>query len=206
VLALTDKFSGGRSLTVAVSFLGVAVSLGGTLCNSRKLGNTGLDVAGDVWMHVLWSAGERNASVTLDEEGRGHSSSGAGTWDQLLRYRECYSDARAKNMWGGRSVILRSGMRSFWDEGLLSVAQGPNAAPFRGGYLCGDGCEPEAVGMDYVDLYQIHRWDTRRRLKRRWKALHDLVKAGRCAISAVSIMRGNCEPCIYPTGMAGRVL
>jgi hypothetical protein len=33
------------------------------------------------------------------------------------------------------------------------------------------------LGMDYVDLYQIHRWDDRTRIEETLEALHDVVKA-----------------------------
>ena len=35
------------------------------------------------------------------------------------------------------------------------------------------------LGTDYVDLYQIHRFDPRRRSRRRCEALHDVVRAGK---------------------------
>src|SRR5499425_751389 len=35
------------------------------------------------------------------------------------------------------------------------------------------------LGMDYVDLYQIHRWDSRTPIEETMQALHDVVRAGR---------------------------
>ena len=35
------------------------------------------------------------------------------------------------------------------------------------------------LGMDYVDLYQIHRWDERVPIEETLEALHDVVKAGK---------------------------
>ena len=34
------------------------------------------------------------------------------------------------------------------------------------------------LGMDYVDLYQIHRWDPRTPIEETMEALHDVVRAG----------------------------
>ncbi|MFC5451239.1 aldo/keto reductase [Paenibacillus aestuarii] len=35
-----------------------------------------------------------------------------------------------------------------------------------------------SVSTDYVDLYQIHRWDYDTPIEERMEALHDVVKAG----------------------------
>jgi aryl-alcohol dehydrogenase-like predicted oxidoreductase len=35
------------------------------------------------------------------------------------------------------------------------------------------------LGTDYVDLYQIHRWDYNTPIEETMEALHDLVKAGK---------------------------
>src|SRR4029453_15728383 len=37
----------------------------------------------------------------------------------------------------------------------------------------------EPLGMDYVDLYQIHRWDDRTPIEETMEALHDVVRAGK---------------------------
>src|SRR5262245_1714678 len=37
----------------------------------------------------------------------------------------------------------------------------------------------ERLGMDYVDLYQIHRWDGRTPIEETMEALHDVVRAGK---------------------------
>jgi 1-deoxyxylulose-5-phosphate synthase len=35
------------------------------------------------------------------------------------------------------------------------------------------------LGLDYVDLYQIHRWDTRTPIEETMEALHDVVRSGK---------------------------
>src|SRR5215469_12385797 len=40
------------------------------------------------------------------------------------------------------------------------------------------------LGTDYVDLYQVHRWDYGTPIEETLEALHDIVKAARSAISA----------------------
>ncbi len=44
------------------------------------------------------------------------------------------------------------------------------------------------LGMDYVDLYQIHRWDRETPIEETLEALHDVVKAGKARYIGASSM------------------
>src|SRR6266545_491768 len=44
------------------------------------------------------------------------------------------------------------------------------------------------LDMDYVDLYQIHRWDPRTPIEETMEALHDVVKAGKARYIGASSM------------------
>jgi 1-deoxyxylulose-5-phosphate synthase len=44
------------------------------------------------------------------------------------------------------------------------------------------------LGTDYVDLYQIHRWDHRTPIEETLEALHDVVKAGKARYIGASTM------------------
>jgi aryl-alcohol dehydrogenase-like predicted oxidoreductase len=44
------------------------------------------------------------------------------------------------------------------------------------------------LGMDYVDLYQIHRWDRRTPIEETMEALHDVVRAGKARYIGASSM------------------
>ena len=44
------------------------------------------------------------------------------------------------------------------------------------------------LGMDYVDLYQIHRWDYETPIEETMEALHDVVKAGKARYIGASSM------------------
>ncbi len=46
----------------------------------------------------------------------------------------------------------------------------------------------ERLGMDYVDLYQIHRWDPRTPIEETMQALHDVVRAGKARYIGASSM------------------
>ena len=44
------------------------------------------------------------------------------------------------------------------------------------------------LGLDYVDLYQIHRWDTRTPIEETMEALHDVVRSGKARYIGASSM------------------
>jgi aryl-alcohol dehydrogenase-like predicted oxidoreductase len=46
----------------------------------------------------------------------------------------------------------------------------------------------ERLGLDYVDLYQIHRWDHRTPIEETMEALHDVVRAGKARYVGASSM------------------
>ena len=46
----------------------------------------------------------------------------------------------------------------------------------------------QRLGMDYVDLYQIHRWDPRTPIEETMGALHDVVSAGKARYIGASSM------------------
>ena len=44
------------------------------------------------------------------------------------------------------------------------------------------------LGIDYIDLYQIHRFDPRTPIEETMEALHDVVKAGKARYIGASSM------------------
>src|SRR5437867_4808857 len=65
----------------------------------------------------------------------------------------------------------------------------PNAAGLsRKRILSAIDASLERLGMDYVDLYQIHRWDPATPIEETMEALHDVVKAGKARYIGASSM------------------
>ena len=54
--------------------------------------------------------------------------------------------------------------------------------------LSGIDASLERLDMDYVDLYQIHRWDYRTPVEETMEALHDVVRAGKARYIGASSM------------------
>jgi aryl-alcohol dehydrogenase-like predicted oxidoreductase len=60
------------------------------------------------------------------------------------------------------------------------------------------------LGTDYVDLYQIHRFDAETPVEETMEALHDVVKAGKARyIGASSMWRGSSPRCSTPPTSTG---
>ena len=66
---------------------------------------------------------------------------------------------------------------------------GPNGAGLsRKAILHEIDASLQRLGMDYVDLYQIHRWDNETPIEETLEALHDVVKAGKARYIGASSM------------------
>jgi aryl-alcohol dehydrogenase (NADP+) len=60
------------------------------------------------------------------------------------------------------------------------------------------------LGIDYVDLYQIHRWDSRTPIEETLGALHDIVKAGKARyIGASSMAAWQFSKALYTSELLG---
>jgi aryl-alcohol dehydrogenase (NADP+) len=69
------------------------------------------------------------------------------------------------------------------------MRQGPNGAGLsRKAIMTGIDHSLSRLGMDYVDLYQIHRFDPETPLEETLEALHDVVKSGKARYIGASSM------------------
>ncbi|HEX7443731.1 MAG TPA: aldo/keto reductase, partial [Acidimicrobiales bacterium] len=71
----------------------------------------------------------------------------------------------------------------------MPVSPGENGGGLsRKHILSGIDASLARLGMDYVDLYQIHRWDDRTPIEETMEALHDVVRAGKARYIGASSM------------------
>jgi aryl-alcohol dehydrogenase (NADP+) len=69
------------------------------------------------------------------------------------------------------------------------MSDGPNGAGLsRKAILAQIDASLRRLGVEYVDLYQIHRWDDRTPIRETLEALHDVVKAGKVRYLGASSM------------------
>jgi aryl-alcohol dehydrogenase-like predicted oxidoreductase len=70
-----------------------------------------------------------------------------------------------------------------------SMGPGENSGGLsRKHIMSGIDASLERLDMDYVDLYQIHRWDYRTPIEETMEALHDVVRAGKARYIGASSM------------------
>jgi 1-deoxyxylulose-5-phosphate synthase len=157
-----------------------------------KLGSTGLDVSRICLGCMSFGVPERgNHEWTLDEERsrpliRRAIEAGINFFDTA----NVYSD-------GTSEEILGRALREFGNRDEIVLATkvhgrmrpGPNGAGLsRKAILTELDASLRRLGVDYVDLYQIHRWDDNTPVEETMAALHDVVKAGKvCYLGASSM-------------------
>ncbi|WP_405593720.1 aldo/keto reductase [Streptomyces sp. NBC_01092] len=157
-----------------------------------KLGSTGLDVSRICLGCMTYGLPDRGAHEwTLDEEAsrpliRQALDAGINFFDTA----NVYSD-------GTSEEIVGKALRDFAsrDEIVLAtklngrMRPGPNGAGLsRKAIMTEIDHSLTRLGTDYVDLYQIHRFDPNTPVEETMEALHDLVKAGKVRYIGASSM------------------
>ena len=79
-------------------------------------------------------------------------------------------------------IVVASKVRNHWGKG-------PNRSGLsRKAIFTEIDASLQRLGMDHVDLYQIHRWDAATPIEETMQALHDVVKAGKARYIGASSM------------------
>ncbi len=157
-----------------------------------KLGPTGLDVSAVTLGCMSWGDAARGGHPwVLDEEaGRGiikdALEAGINFFDTANVYSAGSSEeitGRALNDFAQREdVVLATKVHG-------RMRPGPNGAGLsRKAILREIDASLARLGTDYVDLYQIHRWDDSTPIEETMEALHDVVKAGKARYIGASSM------------------
>ncbi|MCY0869172.1 MAG: aldo/keto reductase [Firmicutes bacterium] len=160
-----------------------------------KLGNTGMDVSRICLGCMSYGVPERgNHSWVLDEErSRPFIRRAVELGINFFDTANVYSD-------GTSEEIVGRALREFARRDEIVVAtkvhgrmhDGPNGAGLsRKAILCEIDNSLRRLGMDYVDLYQIHRWDYETPIEETLEALHDVVKAGKARYIGASSMHAR---------------
>ncbi len=157
-----------------------------------KLGHTGMDVSriclgcmgfgdADRWIH-RWVLDEDNSRPIIKHA----LDLGINFFDTA----NVYSLGRSEE-------ILGRALRDFANRDEVVVAtkvhgrmhEGPNGAGLsRKAILSEIDKSLRRLGMDYVDLYLIHRWDYETPIEETMEALHDVVRAGKARYLGASAM------------------
>jgi len=157
-----------------------------------KLGRTGLDVS-RVCLGCM-SFGDSSAgnhTWTLDEDaGRSFIK------DALESGINFFDTANVYSLGSSEEIVGRA-LADFADRDEVVLAtkvhgpmrRGRNAAGLsRKSIMTEVDASLRRLGMDYIDLYQIHRFDSRTPIEETMEALHDVVKSGKVRYIGASSM------------------
>lgn len=157
-----------------------------------RLGSTGLEVSRICLGCMSYGVPERgNHSWVLDEEeSRPFIKRALELGINFFDTANVYSDGTSEEIVGR---ALKDYARR--DEIVLATKvngrmhQGPNGAGLsRKAIMSEIDNSLRRLGTDYVDLYQIHRWDDNVPIEETMEALHDVVKAGKARYIGASSM------------------
>ena len=157
-----------------------------------KLGRTGLDVSRICLGCMSYGGGNRgNHAWSLGEEEsrpfiKRALEAGINFFDTANRYSL-----------GNSEEILGRAIKDFARRDEIVIATkvygrmrpGPNGAGLsRKAIMAEIDASLRRLGTDYVDLYQVHRWDYDTPIEETLEALHDVVKAGKTRYIGASSM------------------
>ncbi|RJE86300.1 aldo/keto reductase [Paenibacillus sp. 1011MAR3C5] len=157
-----------------------------------KLGRSGLEVSRISLGTMSFGVPERgNTPWSLNEEQSRPIIKKALEWGiNFFSSANMYSD-------GTSEEILGRALKDFAcrDEVVIStkvfvpMRKGPNAMGLsRKSIMTEIDNSLRRLGTDYVDLYQIHRWDPNTPIEETMEALHDLVRMGKVRYIGASSM------------------
>jgi 1-deoxyxylulose-5-phosphate synthase len=157
-----------------------------------KLGTTGLDVSRICLGCMSFGQPDRGRQPwSLDEE------SSRPLIRQALEAGINFFDTANVYSAGSSEEIVGRALRDFADRDEIVLATklngrmrpGPNGAGLsRKAVFAEIDHSLRRLGTDYVDLYQIHRWDPAVPIEETLEALHDVVKAGKARYIGASSM------------------
>lgn len=162
-----------------------------------KLGTTGLDIS-RLCLGCM-TFGEPDAGThpwTLDEDAsrpiiKRAVEQGINFFDTANSYSAGTSElivGKLLKAFTRREEIVVA-TKVFFPPAMLGGSSRPNEQGLsRKAIMANIDASLTRLGMDYVDLYQIHRWDYHTPIEETMEALHDVVKAGKARYLGASSM------------------
>jgi aryl-alcohol dehydrogenase (NADP+) len=157
-----------------------------------KLGNTGLEVSAITLGCMSWGDPSRGGHPwVLDED------AARTIIKDALEAGVTFFDTANVYSAGSSEEFTGRALRDFADREDVVIATkvngrmrpGPNGAGLsRKAILQEIDASLSRLGVEYVDLYQIHRWDATTPIEETMEALHDVVRAGKTRYIGASSM------------------
>jgi aryl-alcohol dehydrogenase-like predicted oxidoreductase len=162
-----------------------------------KLGHTGLDISRICLGCMTYGVPERGAHPwTLPEDQsrpliKQAIEAGINFFDTANSYSDGTSEeivGRALKDFARRDEIVLA-TKIYFPLAFNDAKKVPNSSGLsRKAIFAGIDASLRRLGTDYVDLYQIHRWDYGTPIEETMEALHDVVKAGKARYIGASSM------------------
>jgi 1-deoxyxylulose-5-phosphate synthase len=173
-----------------------------------KLGSTGLEVSALTLGCMSWGDPSRGGHPwVLDED------AGRGIIKHALEAGITFFDTANVYSAGSSEEITGRALRDFARREEVVIATkvhgrmrpGPNGAGLsRKAILAEIDASLTRLGTEYVDLYQIHRWDDDTPIEETLEALDDVVKAGKARyIGASSMFAWQFAKALYTSDLNG---
>ncbi|TWD92227.1 aryl-alcohol dehydrogenase-like predicted oxidoreductase [Neobacillus bataviensis] len=162
-----------------------------------KLGNTGLDVSRlclgcmgfgvkERWVHP-WVIDEESSRTVIKKA----LELGINFFDTANVYSDGTSEeflGRALKDFSNRDEVVIA-TKVYFPLGKDLNSKGPNSKGLSRKHIMSEIDKSLIrLGTDYVDLYQVHRWDYNTPIEETMEALHDLVKSGKVRYIGASAM------------------
>ncbi|AZB41520.1 aldo/keto reductase [Bacillus sp. FJAT-42376] len=160
--------------------------------NYVKLGRSGLDVSRLCLGCMSFGVPERgNTPWSLnEEESRPIIKKALDMGINFFSTANMYSDGTSEEI-VGRALkdFARRDEVVVATKVFVPMRKGPNGMGLsRKAIMTEIDNSLQRLGTDYIDLYQIHRWDPHTPIEETMEALHDLVKAGKVRYIGASSM------------------
>src|SRR5271168_3839306 len=155
-----------------------------------NLGRTGLRVS-RVCLGMMSFGNDSDRAWALDEDAaepivRAAVEGGITFFDTADTYSQGASEVATGRLLG--KLLTREEM-VVATKVFMPMTPGENGGGLsRKHILAAIDASLDRLGMDYVDLYQIHRWDPRTPIEETMQALHDVVRAGKARYIGASSM------------------
>jgi 1-deoxyxylulose-5-phosphate synthase len=155
-----------------------------------NLGSTGLRVS-RVCLGMMSFGNDSERPWVLDEDAaepivKAAADGGVNFYDTADTYSRGASEVATGRLLG---KLFRRDDVVVATKVFMSMGPGENSGGLsRKHIMSGIDASLERLDMDYVDLYQIHRWDPRTPIEETMEALHDVVRAGKARYIGASSM------------------
>lgn len=158
-----------------------------------KLGATGLEVSRICLGCMSYGSTSWQGWVLGEDDARRHIRAALDLGVNFFDTADAYSRGVSEEITG--KILREAGVRR--DEIVLATkvffptreTEGPNRQGLSRKRIL-DACDASLrrLGFDYIDLYQIHRWDSRTPIDETLEALDSLVRAGKVRYLGASSM------------------